>query len=70
MQFNRGINYSFSMRLVTVGGNGAVLVLLSVAVIALLNALQCSGGLPSSIFVGLYFHEEVNKCRFLIKWFA
>lgn len=38
MQFNRIINYLFSMRLVTVGGNGIVLVLLSVAVIAFLNA--------------------------------
>lgn len=51
MQFNRIINYLFSLRLVTVCGNGRVLVLLSVAVIAFLNALQFSGGLPSSIFV-------------------
>lgn len=44
MQFNRIINYLFSVRLVTVGGNGIVLVLLSVAVIAFLNALQCPRG--------------------------
>lgn len=69
MQFNRIINYLFSMRLVTVGGNGIVLVLLSVAVIAFLNALQCSGGLPSFIFVGLYCDHDVKRC-ISIKWFA
>lgn len=70
MQFNRIINYSFSLRLVTVGGDRVELVLLSVAVIALLNALQLSRGFPSSIFVGLYCDHEENKCCISMKWFA
>lgn len=67
MQFNRMINYSFSIRLVTVGGNGAAPVLLTVSVIAKwINALQRSRA-PSSLFVALYFDSEGTKCFILIK---